>query len=90
MCRKALDLVPTEIRVNSVCPGFVDTPMMQASIKRVPNWEKLMETLSPLKRAAPPDEIAEYVVFLCSAGASYINGTGLIVDAGATMTAAKM
>ena len=79
-----------EIRVNSLCPGFVDTPMMQASIKRAPNWEALMQTLSPLKRAAAPEEIADYVMFLCSPSASYINGTGLIIDAGATMTAVKI
>lgn len=64
--------------------------MMQASIKRVPNWEALIQTMSPLKRAATPEEIADYIMFLCSPSASYITGTGLLIDAGASMTAAKM
>ena len=81
----ALDLLHKQIRVNSVCPSWVDTPMTQASVQRNPKWGAIIQTLSPLKRAASPSEVAAYVCFLCSPNASYINGTGLAIDAGVTL-----
>lgn len=61
--------------------------MMQASLKRVPQLDKMIEAISPLRRPATVEEVADYIVFLCSPSASYINGTGLAIDAGATLTA---
>lgn len=60
--------------------------MLQAGLKRVPQWEAMIQKVSPLKRPAVPEEVVDYIIFLCSPGASYINGTGLIIDAGATLT----
>ena len=82
----AVDNLKHHIRVNAVCPSWVDTPMMQASLQRVPPLGSIIKAASPLGRAAHPEEIADYIVFLCSPSASYINGTGLIVDAGLTLT----
>ena len=82
----AVDLLSLNIRVNSVCPSWVDTPMMQASLQRVPQLGAVIKAVSPLKRAAVPEEVVDYIMFLCGPGGSYINGTGLIVDAGATLT----
>ena len=82
----ALDLLSSNIRVNCVCPSWVDTPMMQASLQRVPQLGALLQAVSPLKRAAVPEEVVDYILFLCGPGGSYINGTGLIADAGATLT----
>ena len=82
----ALDLLTPNIRVNSVCPSWVDTPMMQASLKRVPQLDAVIKAVSPLNRAAFPEEVVDYIIFLCGPSGSYINGTGLIVDAGATLT----
>lgn len=59
--------------------------MHQASLKRVPELGFAVQGFSPLHRAASPEEVADYVLFLCSPSASYINGTGLVVDAGLTM-----
>lgn len=84
---QAVDCFKNHIRVNTVCPSWVDTPMMQASLQRVPKLDKMIETISPLSRAAAVEEVADYIVFLCSPSASYINGTGLVVDAGASLTA---
>jgi len=82
----ALDLVPSQIGVNAVCPSYVDTPMMQASLKRVPQLGAMIKAMSPLGRAATPEEVVDYIMFLCSLGASYINGTGLLIDSGATLS----
>lgn len=61
--------------------------MMQASLKRVPQLDTVIKAVSPLQRAALPEEVVDYIIFLCGPGGSYINGTGLVVDAGATLTA---
>ena len=84
---QAIDCFKSHIRVNTVCPSWVDTPMMQASLQRVPQLDKIIEAVSPLRRPATVEEVADYIVFLCSPSASYINGTGLTFDAGATLTA---
>ena len=60
--------------------------MMQASLERVPQLAGVIKAMSPQKRMAVPEEVVEYIMFLCGAGASYINGTGQIIDGGATLT----
>lgn len=82
----ALDLLPSNIRVNTVCPSWVDTPMMQKSLERVPKLGAMIKAVSPLKRAAVPEEVVGYIIFLSGPSGSYINGTGLVADAGATLT----
>ncbi|KAL8729342.1 MAG: hypothetical protein Q9181_005040 [Wetmoreana brouardii] len=82
----AIDNIKHHIRVNAVCPSWVDTPMMQASLQRIPPLESIIKAASPLGRAADPEEVADYILFLCSPSGSYINGTGLLVDAGLTLT----
>ena len=46
----------------------------------------MIKKASPLKRAAVPEEVADYIVFLCSPSGTYINGTALVIDAGTTLT----
>ena len=60
--------------------------MMQASLARAPELGASIKAALPLKRSAVPEEVVDYILFLCSPGASYINGTGLIIDAGATLS----
>ena len=82
------ELAPHGIRVNIVCPGFVDTPMHQR-IRGLLGDELLDNVLLPnvhLRRAGRPEEIARSIVFLCSDEASYITGTTLTPDGGYTMT----
>lgn len=59
--------------------------MVEASLQRVPYLEGAIKMLSPLGRITTVDEVADYIVFLCSPSASYINGTGLAIDSGITM-----
>lgn len=79
--------VKSEIRVNAVCPSWVDTPMVQDAKKTNPLLGTIIEQISPLKRPATPDEVSDYIVFLCSPSASHINGTALPIDAGITLPA---
>lgn len=83
----AMDCIKHNIRVNSVCPAFTDTAMLRAGFGRAPGLEQIVATATPLRRSAVAEEIADYIVFLCSPSASYINGTGLSIDSGITLTA---
>ena len=77
----ALDLIRHGIRVNAVCPGFVDTPML-AGAMAVPAVRAQIETAVPIGRVASADEVARTVLFLASEDASYIVGALLSVDGG--------
>jgi NAD(P)-dependent dehydrogenase (short-subunit alcohol dehydrogenase family) len=79
----AHQLGPEGIRANAVCPGFVETPMLQIALD-VPGLREEMEAEAPLGRMAQPVEIAHAVAFLLSQRASFITGTQLVVDGGAT------
>ncbi|KAF2232803.1 NAD(P)-binding protein [Viridothelium virens] len=82
----ALDLMSSQVRVNAVCPGWVDTPLLQGGLQRNPKIGEYIQELVPHGRIASPEEIADYIVFACSPSASYINGTGTIIDAGLSLT----
>jgi meso-butanediol dehydrogenase / (S,S)-butanediol dehydrogenase / diacetyl reductase len=77
----ALDHAGDGIRINSVCPGGVATPMLASVIRR---FADEYERLVPLGRPAQPDEIAAAIAFLASDDASYITGHNLVVDGGVT------
>lgn len=81
----AASLATDGIRVNAVCPGYIETPMLAKAFERPGNRAKL-ESRPPLKRLGTPDEIAGAVRFLMGAEASYITGTHLLVDGGLTAT----
>ena len=74
------------IRVNAVCPGEVDTPMLRAAGRQVPLTDEeardMGERVVPMGRLARPVEIARMVRFLCSSEASYITGAMHYVDGG--------
>lgn len=76
----ALELAPTGIRVNSVCPGVVDTEMIRNS----PALMAALEPAIPAQHMAQPAEIAQAVMFLLSPQSSYITATDLPVDGGIT------
>lgn len=82
------ELAPHGIRVNLVCPGFVDTPMHHRLRGLVGNdlYDKVLIPRVHTRRAGRPDEIAQTIVFLCSDEASYISGTTLTPDGGFTLT----
>ena len=78
----ALELAPFNIQVNAVSPGFVDTDLTR-KILGLENMKQLEETI-PQGRLANPDEIANVVLFLCSAQNTYITGQNIVVDGGFT------
>lgn len=80
----ALDHAKDGIRINAVCPGEVNTPMLQSERKE-PVTPELLQRLAdtvPMGRLADPSEIASVVVFLASDQASYMTGSLVLVDAG--------
>jgi NAD(P)-dependent dehydrogenase (short-subunit alcohol dehydrogenase family) len=77
----ALDLIRHGIRVNAVCPGFVDTPMLSGAIA-VAAARTQIEASVPIRRIAAPQEVANAVLFLASSEASYLVGALLSVDGG--------
>ena len=76
-------LGPDGIRVNSVCPGAVDTPLL-APLLELPGTRENLIARTPLGRLAQPDDIASVVRFLLSDEAAYITGTSIVVDGGMT------
>jgi NAD(P)-dependent dehydrogenase (short-subunit alcohol dehydrogenase family) len=81
----AIDHGKENIRVNAVCPGDTDTPMLRDEAKQLgqPEKEFLAEAASrPLGRFAQPAEIAQAVLYLASEASSYVTGTALVVDGG--------
>jgi NAD(P)-dependent dehydrogenase (short-subunit alcohol dehydrogenase family) len=72
------------IRANSVCPGFIETPMMARSLQA---GGDRFATRAPLRRIGQPDDIAAAVRFLLSDDASFVTGAELVVDGGVTRSA---
>jgi 3-oxoacyl-[acyl-carrier protein] reductase len=79
----ARELVSSNIRVNSVAPGFVEDTLMRASASHAAN-ERAIQTI-PMKRFAKPSEVAEAVYFLVSPASSYITGEILDCNGGVIM-----
>jgi NAD(P)-dependent dehydrogenase (short-subunit alcohol dehydrogenase family) len=72
----ALDYAKSGIRVNAVCPGFIDTPLVQRAGATQAGADKYV----PTGRIGRPEEVAEAVLWLCSDAASYVTGALLSVD----------
>lgn len=80
----ALEYAKEGIRVNSVCPAGVYTPMLDRILENSPGLKSQLEAMHPIGRAAHPEEIADAVLYLCSDRASFITGHELLVDGGFT------
>lgn len=77
----ATDYASKGIRVNAVCPGYIDTPLLSAADAR---QKENLAKLHPIGRLGRPEEVANVVLFLASDAASFVNGTALLVDGGYT------
>jgi len=78
----ALECAGTNIRVNSVCPGVIRTPMVDRVIGGDAELEVEFTALEPVGRLGKPEEIAASVLWLCSEGAGFVTGHALTVDGG--------
>ena len=81
----ALDLAPDGIRVNAVCPGTVDTPMVAAMMSNASSHEAAIEASRqkhPIGRIAQPGEIADVIAFLAGPASRFMTGMAVPVDGG--------
>ena len=83
----AIEYAPDNIRVNAVCPGTVETPMLHKAAAQSEDAEQFMDELRaahPLGRVAAPEEIAQFYRFLASDHARFFTGAVLMIDGGFT------
>jgi len=83
----AIDHGREGIRVNAICPGYIDTPMTEQWLATVPDRDETMRqvlSIHPLGRIGTPRDIADAALFLASDAASFISGTYLVVDGALT------
>ena len=79
----AIELAKYNIRVNSVCPTFVETPMVKAFFKNKKFKKQVLENI-PLGRVAQENDVSTAVAFLAASSSNSITGTSLMVDGGWT------
>ena len=78
----ALEYAKAGVRVNAICPGAIDTPMMGRITGHKPHRAERMASSEPVGRMGSPEEIAEAAIWLCSDGASFVTGHAMSVDGG--------
>lgn len=76
----AQEQIKNNIRINAVCPGYTDTPMVKASVPQ--NVQDMLPKILPHGRAGTADELGSVIVWLCSSEANWVNGQSLVVDGG--------
>ena len=78
----ALEYATQGIRVNAVCPGVIQTPMIDRFIEKNNTTREAMASGEPIGRFGEPEEIAEAAIWLCSDASSFTTGHALVVDGG--------
>ncbi len=78
----ALEYAKSGIRVNAVCPGVIQTPMVERGAQLSPGFDELALSMEPVGRFGQPTEVGEAVVWLCSDAASFVTGIPMQVDGG--------
>ena len=84
----AAQLCDSNIRVNAICPGLIETGMTQGiyDMARAAGKETMIGQLNPLRRGGEPSEIAQVALFLASDESSYVNGHAMVVDGGLSIS----
>jgi NAD(P)-dependent dehydrogenase (short-subunit alcohol dehydrogenase family) len=78
----ALEFAPAGVRVNCICPGIIDTPLVAQAFGASEEIRETMHRFHPLGRMGKPEEVARCVLFLASDDASFVTGHALVVDGG--------
>ncbi|WP_437623978.1 SDR family oxidoreductase [Sorangium sp. So ce1151] len=81
----ALDYAPQNIRINAVCPGIIDTPMMDRFSGGTAEGRERVISQEPIGRMGRPEEIANAVLWLCSDAAPFVVGHAMVIDGGQTV-----
>jgi NAD(P)-dependent dehydrogenase (short-subunit alcohol dehydrogenase family) len=81
----ALDYAPQNIRINAVCPGIIDTPMMDRFSGGTAEGRERVISQEPIGRMGRPEEIANAVLWLCSDAAPFVIGHAMVIDGGQTV-----
>lgn len=77
----AVELAPHNIRVNTISPGMIETPMIN-SVKQDPKMMEAILARIPMHRAGKPEEVSDLVLFLASDNSSYMTGATVVIDGG--------
>lgn len=78
----AIDVAKSGIRVNAICPGMIDTAMVDRLQEAVPTFRETLMVFKPMGRLGNPEEVAEAAIWLASPAASFITGHTLAIDGG--------
>jgi NAD(P)-dependent dehydrogenase (short-subunit alcohol dehydrogenase family) len=81
----ALETARRKIRINALCPGFVDTPMVESMDEARPGMVDRLLKAVPMRRLGQTGEIAEAVVWLLSDKSSFMTGHAMVLDGGITI-----
>ncbi len=81
----AIEYAPKGIRINAVCPGTIETPMVQQMVSSGDLSRETCAQLAPIGRLGTADEIADVVLWLCSSFSTYVIGQSIAVDGGYTI-----
>ena len=78
----ALEYAKAGVRVNALCPGLIQTPMLDRFFQQHPDLREAALATEPVGRLGSPEEVAETAVWLCSEAASFVTGHAMAVDGG--------